>query len=128
TGVADVRRGLYHHLADVRRVGQRLLVAGHPGREHRLTEGLSGRTVRMAIERAPVLEHEQGTVGGGRCTHLVALIRWPGGSVGFSSRTVGRPRRNVARTRPGRLIPATGVLTDRETRSVGLIVREVAGQ
>ena len=42
-GVADVRRGLHHHLPVVGRVGQRLLVAGHAGGEDRLAEGLARR-------------------------------------------------------------------------------------
>ena len=37
-GVADLRRGGDHHLPAVGRVGQGLLVAGHPGGEHRLAE------------------------------------------------------------------------------------------
>ena len=58
-GVADVRRGLGDDLPVVRRVGQRLLVAGHPGGEHRLAEGLAGRPVRRTGERPAVLQDQQ---------------------------------------------------------------------
>ena len=57
-GVADVRRGLDHDLAVVRRVGQRLLVAGHAGGEDRLAERLPTAAVRLAAERPPVLQHQ----------------------------------------------------------------------
>ena len=40
-GVADVRRGHHDDLAVVRRVGERLLVAGHAGGEDRLAERLA---------------------------------------------------------------------------------------
>ncbi len=58
-GVADVRRGHHDHLAVVGRVGQRLLVAGHAGVEHRLAEGLPHRPERPAAEGAAVLQNEQ---------------------------------------------------------------------
>ncbi len=58
-GVADVRGGLHDDLAVVGRIGQRLLIAGHRGREDRLAERLAPRAVRLAGERAPVLEDEQ---------------------------------------------------------------------
>ena len=57
-GVADVRGGHHHDLAVVRRVGQRLLVAAHAGREDRLAEGLAGGAVGVAAEGAAVLEDE----------------------------------------------------------------------
>ncbi len=57
-GVADLRRGLHHDLPVVGRVGQRLLIAGHAGGEHGLTERLAGRAVGLTDERPPVLEHE----------------------------------------------------------------------
>ncbi len=57
-GVADVRRGLHHDLAVVGRVGQRLLITGHPGGEDGLTDRLTAHAVRVAAERAAVLQHE----------------------------------------------------------------------
>ena len=63
-GVADVRGGHHHDLAVVRRVGQRLLVAGHAGREDRLAEGLARGAVGVAAEGAAVLEDEHCLVTG----------------------------------------------------------------
>src|SRR5918911_1308338 len=40
-GVADLRGGLHDDLAVVGRVGERLLVAGHAGGEHRLAQALA---------------------------------------------------------------------------------------
>ena len=57
-GVADVRCGHHHDLAVVRRVGERLLVAGHAGVEDRLAEGLALGAVALAAEGAAVLEDE----------------------------------------------------------------------
>jgi hypothetical protein len=57
-GVADLRRGLHDDLPVVRRIGQRLLVAGHAGGEHGLTEGLPLGAVGLTTERAPVLEYK----------------------------------------------------------------------
>ena len=57
-GVADVRRGHHHDLAVVRRVGERLLVAGHAGVEDRLAEGLALGAVALAVEGATVLEDQ----------------------------------------------------------------------
>ena len=57
-GVADVRRGLHDDLPVVGRVGQRLLVAGHPGGEHRLAERLAERAVRLAVEGPAVLQDQ----------------------------------------------------------------------
>ncbi len=56
--VADVRGGHHHHLAVVGRVGERLLVAGHPGREDGFAEGLTLGAVGLALEEGPVLQHE----------------------------------------------------------------------
>ena len=49
-----MRRGHHDDLAVVRRVGQRLLVAGHAGGEDGLAEGLAGGAVRLAAELAAV--------------------------------------------------------------------------
>ena len=66
-GVADVRRGGHHDLAVVAGIGECLLVARHPGGEHRLAEGLAHRSERPAAERAAVLQNEQsGWAGRGR--------------------------------------------------------------
>ena len=58
--VADVRRGLHHDLPGVGRVGQGLLVAGHPGREHHLAEGASAGAVGPAVVAGAVLEDQHG--------------------------------------------------------------------
>ena len=78
-GVADVRGRHDHDLPVVRRVGQRLLVAGHAGVEHRLAEGLPDAAECLAAERAAVLQYQQ-------CCS--ALHR-----VAFPFNTVGSPRR-----------------------------------
>src|SRR5690606_17169207 len=106
-----------HHLPVVRRVGQGLLVAGHPGGEHRFAEGLALRAVRQAPERPPVLQHQDGAgprVGPGH--------RWA-----FPSSTVGSPRSKVATTRPGSAICAYGVLRLRLANSPGATVHRAAG-
>src|SRR6185295_20317712 len=64
-GVADVRGGHHDDLAVVRRVGERLLVAGHAGVEHRLAEGLPHGPVGAAAEGAAVLQDEYGGSFGG---------------------------------------------------------------
>src|SRR5262249_29262728 len=56
--VADVRRGLHHHLTVVTRVGERLLITGHAGREDRLAERQPFGAVRLTGAAAAVLEHE----------------------------------------------------------------------
>ena len=87
-GVADVRRGLHHDLPVVRRVGQRLLVAGHAGVEDRLAEGLpdapyaSPRNVRPSSRTRIAV----------RCASLARPFRR-----GPSARRAGRsPRRGRA--------------------------------
>src|SRR4029453_14048210 len=110
-GVADLRRGLDDHLPVVRRVGQRLLISGHAGGEDGLAEGLALGAVRRAGERTPVLQHQD------RWFHLTA----------FPSRTVGSPLRKVATMRPGRVVPAYGVLRLRLGRSGGATTRRGAG-
>ncbi len=114
TRVADVWGSHDHDLSVVRRIGQRLLIAGHPGREDGLAEGLPLGAVRLAAEGPAVLEHQQCLTGSARHT-----------STPFS--TVGVPRRNVATTRPGSSIPAYGVLRDSELSSLGTTVRRTAG-
>ena len=57
-GVADLRRGGDHDLAVIAGVGQRLLVAGHAGGEHRLAERLADRAERRAGEDPAVLEDQ----------------------------------------------------------------------
>src|SRR5215471_14515304 len=104
SGVADVRRRHRHDLTAVRRIGQRFLVAGHRRAEHRLAESLAARPEPRAAENAAVFEHEQGG-----SAHLASL----------PLSTVGRPRRNVATTRPGSLRPANAVLRLRETCALG---------
>jgi carbamoyl-phosphate synthase small subunit len=84
--VADVRSGLDDDLPVVRRVREGFLVAGHRGREHRFADRLPRGAVGLAAEGPAVLEYEQ---------------RGSAAQAGFPSKTVGRPRRKVATTRPG---------------------------
>jgi hypothetical protein len=60
--VADVRRGHEHDLSGVGGVGERLLVAGHAGREHGLAERAAASSVGASLVAGPVLEHEHGDV------------------------------------------------------------------
>ena len=69
-GVADVRSRHHDDLAVVRRVGERLLVAGHAGVEDRLAEGLPLGAVRLAAEGAAVLEDQQCRLLAGRSCEL----------------------------------------------------------
>ena len=64
TGVADVRRCLEHDLSGVGGVGEGLLVARHAGREDDLSEGDAAGAVGTTGVARPVLEHEDGGVGG----------------------------------------------------------------
>ena len=57
-GVADLRRRGHHDLPVVAGVGERLLVAGHAGGEHRLAERLPDGAERGAGEDPAVLEHQ----------------------------------------------------------------------
>src|SRR6185295_4069825 len=83
-GVADVRGGHHDDLAVVRRVGERLLVAGHAGVEHRHAEGLPHGPVGAAAEGAAVLQDEYGgsfggSPSGGRhraMPSVVLSVRW----------------------------------------------------
>ena len=106
-GVPDVRRGHRHDLPGVRRVGQRLLVAGHPGVEDHLAERLAARAEALAAQRRAVLEHQDRGLGTAR--HRVT----------FPSSTVAAPRRNVACTRPGSAMPANGLLRLLEACAAG---------
>ena len=91
-GVADVRGGHHDDLTVVRRVGQRLLVAGHPGGEHRLADRLPRGTVRLAAEGPAVLEYQQRLSHGvpppsaRRRSSLDARRRPPSGRVGCRCR------------------------------------------
>jgi hypothetical protein len=108
-GVADVRRRHDDDLAAVGGVGQRLLVAGHPGGEDDLGDRRALRAEGLAAERATVLEHEHGGGAGLRAARGAAFVgvghAWTP-SVSSPDRTVGTPRRNVATTRPGSSCPA----------------------
>ena len=70
-GVADVRGGHHHDLAVVRRIGQRLLVAGHAGREHRFAERLADGAEAVAAEGPAVLEDEERLHLGLRCVGML---------------------------------------------------------
>src|SRR5690606_22978733 len=112
TGVADARRGLHHHVPVVGRIGQGLLVAGPPGGGHRPAGPPPHRAERLAAEGPSVLQHQD---------------RFPAHRRAFPSSTVGSPRRNVATTRPGSVIPAYGVLRLRLASSLGATVHCAAG-
>src|ERR1019366_334578 len=125
-GVANVRGSHRDDLAAVGRVGESLLVSGHAGVEDQLAEGLAGRAVAGAVERQAVFEHQHRRAPGrpgtwrrpavrhrGCLPHCLPRRGCPGHGghlASFPSRTVGLPRKNVATTRPGRTIPANGVL------------------
>src|SRR4051812_14485475 len=58
--VADVRVGERDELAGERRVGHRLLVAAHAGREDDLAGGVDVSAARLAVEARAVLEEDVG--------------------------------------------------------------------
>src|SRR5207245_2464788 len=99
-GVADLRRGLHHDLPVIRRVGQRLLIPGHPGREHGLPERAADLAVAGATEDPAVLQHQ-------RRRDVCALHQ----RFTLPSRAVTRPCSRVAITRPGSSMPSYGVLS-----------------
>src|SRR5207249_5140556 len=123
--VADVRSGLHHDLPVVGRVGERLLVAGHAGREDHLAVRLAERAVCLAAERPAVLEHQH------RRLYPLALRAFAlargGHRTALPSSTVGSPRRNVASTRAGSVMPAYGVLRLRLASSAGSTVHRASG-
>ena len=67
---APQRRGRFSEyfsdddLAVIAGIGEGLLIAGHPGGEHRLAERLADRTERRPGVDAPVLEDEDGLLLG----------------------------------------------------------------
>src|SRR5579863_7078098 len=97
-GVADVRGGHRDDLAAVGRVGQRLLVAGHPGAEDHLAERLAVGAERPPMKGPSVFQQQQ------------RRPFCPRHQASFPSSTVGSPRRNVATTRPGSTMPVNGLL------------------
>ena len=56
--VADEREGLQHDLAAVARIGERLDVAVHAGREHQLADGVARCAERLPRKGLAVFEHE----------------------------------------------------------------------
>ena len=97
--VADVRRGHRDDLAAVRRIGQRLLVPGHPGVEDHLAERLALRAEGGAVQRGAVLQDEQG-----RVRHVSACPFRPAFRRARSGRRAGRwppPGRAVPSRRTG---------------------------
>ena len=81
-GVANVRGRHDDDLAVVRRVGERLLVAGHAGREHDLAERAALRAPCAALENGAVLQDEQSDIGRGHRSSL---------AIGVAPTTVGTP-------------------------------------
>ena len=55
TGIADVRRRRYHHLAVVAGISQGLLITGHAGCEDCLTKGFTDSAKGPSVEGATVL-------------------------------------------------------------------------
>ena len=80
--VADVRVGEGDELAGEGRVGHRLLVAGHAGREDDLAGGVAVGAAGVAVEARAVLEQHVA----GRAAHMISL--WIGLELGRA-----RPRR-----------------------------------
>src|SRR5699024_6178617 len=115
-GVADVRRGHHHDLSVVGGVGECRLVTGHTAVEDGFSEGLAGGSEAAAMEDPAVLEHQDR--GAARFLGHVVTLHRARSVLAICccvhlirpSRTVGVPRRNVARTRPGRVMPRKGVL------------------
>src|SRR5690606_32051961 len=102
SGVAVVRGGEHGDLPVVAGVGERLLVAGHAGAEHRLADGLTDRSVGVALEDTAVLEHQD---RGGRGVHAPAPHTRP-------SRAVTRPRSMVRWIPPVSSRPCHGLLRE----------------
>src|SRR4051794_41702554 len=96
-------------------VGQRLLIAGHPGGEHRLAERLPPRAVRVSGERPTVLQDEDGLAA-----HRVTASRTA------PSPTVNRPRSTVAISLARSVPPANGALADFKASDPGSTVRLAA--
>ena len=100
-GVADVRRGLHHDLPVVGGIGQRLLVAGHPGGEDRLAEGGADGAVGLPAERPAVLEDEHSR--GGRLVRVIGCppaMRTSAASDRRRPPRARRARRRGTRSRP----------------------------
>ncbi len=106
-GVADLRRGRDDDLAVVAGVGERLLVAGHRGAEHRLAQALPGGAVALAAEDPAVLEHQKCRARHAARTQLATFPSRtaPIGTV-TPLRAVIRPRSTVAATVAGSRMPS----------------------
>ena len=91
--VPDHRSGEADELLRVARVGHRLLVAGHRGREHRLAEGGARRADRSAAEDRSVLESE---IAGSHATNT------------------SRPSATVRTTRPRSVLPRSHEFAESE--------------
>ena len=86
-GVADVRRGHDDDLAVVAGVGERLLVAGHPGGEHRLADGLAHRRRRTRRGRCG---RPRGRARRARAPRSGCWLRcWSRGGCRFSAEVFG---------------------------------------
>src|SRR6266550_1122728 len=125
--VADVGIGHRDDLAAVRRVGEDLLVPGHPGVE----DHLPGRERPLGAEAGPlerrtVLQHQQGVplpTPGGTRPHA----RTPRGEPTWPSRATTRPWNTVRRTRPVSSLPSQGQLRERLANLWGSTVHRAAG-
>src|SRR6266516_1475524 len=101
--IADHRRGEAHELLREARVGDDLLVTGHRGREHRLTNCEAVRPDRLATEDGAVLERDE-------TRH---------------AENTTRPAAIVVRTAPLTVSPSSHELTERE-RNVSSVMRWLA--
>jgi hypothetical protein len=110
-GVADVRCGHDDDLPVIGRVGEGLLVAGHPRGEDRLAEGLPHGAERLAEEGAAVLEDQR---CGSRClrSDVAGLTRSPPGRTGREPASVCRALAAQERRddRGGQGAPVPGVV------------------
>ena len=94
--VADLRVRERDQLAGVARVGHRLLVAGHRGREHDLPDRVTLRSAREPVEAGPVLEQHVGGGAGHEIAGACARIRSQNATV---------PAASVSRTLPWSIRP-----------------------
>src|SRR5208337_1772348 len=112
--VSHLRRGHGDNLADVARVGEDFLVAGHRGVEHHLADALTRGAEGAALEH-----HAVGQGQGGASQWLSSCSSAP-------SKNTGRPPTKVWTTRPTIRISAKGVFRLREWKRCGSTVQSAA--